>query len=355
MKDAEFEFSAFFEMTPDLVCIASKEGFFKKINQAVINKLGYTEEELYAHPITSFQHPDDRPHTQETRNELLDGKALLNFVNRYVTKTGEVIWLEWSSIYFSDHEIVFAIAKDVSTRKLVEKQVEEKYIKFKDLASHFKSNMEKDRKYLSYELQEELAQLVAALKMDIDWVAGNTPDLSLPAKARVENTLGISKLLIKTLQRISFSISPRMMDDFGLNATLEWLCKEFFILNEIPCDFESAYNEESLNEEIKTDFFRICQEALTNVIEHAQAAKVKIRIEEDDNDIRLSIIDDGKGFDINPKNKNPGLVSMRQRAESINGRLIIQSDPGNGTMICVIITKPAIKLPTLQRSFGNQV
>jgi PAS domain S-box-containing protein len=208
LKNSEFEMFAFFEMTPDLVCIAGKDGFFKKVNPAVINKLGYMEEELYARPIASFVYTEDKDLTHQTRTELLGGKALLNFVNRYVTKSGKLVWLEWTSIYFSDSEIVFAIAKDVSERKRIEKEVEEKYKKVKGLAHHFKTNIEKDRKYLSYELHEKLAQLVIIIKMDVDWVANNVPGLPEPAKIKIENALAISLMLIKTIQRISFSISP---------------------------------------------------------------------------------------------------------------------------------------------------
>src|SRR5450432_2255044 len=144
-KNSEFEMFAFFEMTPDLVCIAGKDGFFKKVNPAVVDKLGYTEQELYIRPVSSFIYPDDKDHTSENTTKLLAGNALLNFVNRYVTKTGKIVWLEWTSIYNSEKEIVFAIAKDVSARKQTEAAIEEKYRKFKNLAAHFKSSIEKDR------------------------------------------------------------------------------------------------------------------------------------------------------------------------------------------------------------------
>jgi PAS domain S-box-containing protein len=339
LKNSEFELFTFFEMTPDLVCIAGKDGFFKKVNPAVIDKLGYTEEELYTKPIASFIYLEDKDLTYKSRTTLLSGKALLNFVNRYVTKNGEIVWLEWTSVYFSESEIVFAIAKDVTERKQIEKEVEEKYRKFKSLATHFKSSIEKDRKYLAYELHEELAQLVAAVKMDIDWIANDMPDLPESSKSRIDHALVVSKLLIKTIQRISFSISPNMLDNFGLKVTLEWLCKEFSILNEIPCYFESAYDEESLTHEMKIDFFRICQESLTNIINHAQASNVKIRIEDVDDKIQLTIIDDGKGFDIDQQKQTSGLISMRERAASINGQLNIQSEIGVGTRVCVTIAK----------------
>ena len=124
LLQTEFEFSTFFEMTPDLVCIAGKDGFFRKINRAVVDKLGYTKEELFAVPIATIIYQEDREVTQHHRNELLKGKALRNFHNRYVTKKGDFVWLEWTSIYFADRELVFAIAKDITERKLIEIEAE---------------------------------------------------------------------------------------------------------------------------------------------------------------------------------------------------------------------------------------
>lgn len=340
LSDSEFELFSFFEMTPDLVCIADKDGFFKKINPAVIDKLGYTEKELFSRPIASFIHPEDKDLTSRERTELLKGKALLNFENRYITKDGKIVWLEWSSVYFPDKEIVFAIAKDVTARKEIQKEVEEKYKNLKGLAAHFKSSIEEDRKYLAAELHEELAQLVSVVKMDVDWISTNVPDLSVSSKNRIEHALVVSDLLINTIRRMSFAISPNMLDDLGLNATLKWHCREFSTLNGIPCLFEAAYDEASLTSEIKVDFFRICQESLINIMYHAQANNVKISIEDIGDKITLCIADDGKGFDINQATQTSGLTSMKKRAISINGHLTIESEIGKGTRVCVTVAKP---------------
>jgi len=326
-------------MTPDLVCVAGKEGFFRKVNPAVIAKLGYTEKELMARPISTYIHPEDRPFTQDRRTELLRGKALVNFQNRYVTKTGGIIWLEWTSIYFADREIVFAIAKDITERKLIELGIAEKYQKFKSLTSHFKSSIEEDRKYLANELHEELAQLASVLKMDLEYINNSERDWPVVSKNRIEHALGISKLLIRTIRRISFSISPNMLEHLGLNATLQWHCKEFTILNGTPCHFETAYDEAGLTEETKIDLFRICQESLMNILLHAQASEVNIHIEEAGDQIKLTIQDDGKGFIPEQQVRKSGLIRMRERAASINGRLHIESEPGKGTRVCVSIGK----------------
>lgn len=337
LVNQEFEMFPFFEMTPDLVCIASKEGYFKKINHAVIEKLGYSEEELYSKPISSFIYDDDKDLTTRERNKLLNGKALINFQNRYVTKNGKIVWLDWTSVYFEEKQVVFAIAKDVTERKQIEKEVEEKYSKLKSLATHFKSSLEKDRKYVAMELHEELAQLATVVKLDIGWMQENGADLSATFKNKMNHAMEVSELLINAIRRISFSISPQMLEELGLDETMKWLCKEFSILNGIHCKYEVDYNETDLTHEVKLDFFRICQQSLSNVMFHAQANSVKVSIKNGKGKTRLAIVDDGKGFNVDEQMQNSGLSSIRDRVASINGELSIKSKPGKGTSVSVAV------------------
>ncbi len=345
LGSGEIEMMDFFELTPDLVCIAGKDGYFRKVNPAVIKKLGYTREELFSRPISSFIHPDDLQLTNRERKKLLKGRALINFQNRYVGKKGKITWLDWTSVFLPDQEIVFAIAKDVTERKKTELEIEEKYRRFKSLATHFKISLERDKKYLAIELHEELAQLASVVKMDLDWIRTHEKDLSLSSKGRLDHALVISDLLINTIRRISFSISPGMLDDLGLNATLDWHCKEFSLLTGISCKYIFNYDESDLTREVRLDFFRVCQEALTNVMYHAQAKKVQIRIEETEDRICLLIIDNGIGFDASKQMDKPGLKGIRERAASINGDLNIKSIKGKGTRVSVSIIKPSAKSP----------
>jgi signal transduction histidine kinase len=130
-----------------------------------------------------------------------------------------------------------------------------------------------------------------------------------------------------------------MLEHLGLNATLEWHCKEFSILNGIPCSFESEYDGKNLTNEIQIDLFRICQEALTNILFHAQASHVRIAIEDSGSQIQMTIVDDGQGFAVDQQKRRPGLIRMRERAASINGQLMIHSDIGKGTSVRVTIAK----------------
>ncbi|MCJ8208983.1 PAS domain S-box protein [Mucilaginibacter sp. RS28] len=115
-----FDLEHFFELTPDLMCVAGFDGFFKKINPAVSKTLGYTDAELYSRPINSFVHPEDQPVTAEKRKLIAEGIPLLNFENRYITKQGEIVWLTWTSVSVKKDQVVFAIAKDITAKKKLE-------------------------------------------------------------------------------------------------------------------------------------------------------------------------------------------------------------------------------------------
>ena len=337
MNEGEWEMLSMFEMTPDLVCIAGRDGFFINVNRAVEKKLGYTKQELLSQPIFSFLHPDDRERTGNARENLLKGEALINLQNRYLTKEGEIVWLEWTSVYMQEKQIVFAIAKDITVRKIAEQEVEEKYRKFKSLAAHFKDSIERDRKFLAIELHEELAQLASAVKLDLELISAEIPASNDAVKSRVDHAVSATGLLVNTIRRISFSISPGMLDDMGLHEVMKWLCKEFSILNGIPCNYESTLDETLLPRELKLDIFRMCQEALTNAMYHAAAGKVAINLTKLENQIKICISDDGKGFEVQSEKQTPGFTSIRERAASINGHLIIDSEPGMGTRICVTV------------------
>src|SRR5690606_288083 len=118
--DHFFDLEYFFELTPDLLYVAGFDGYFKKINPAVSKTLGYTREELMAKPINSFIHPEDQHVTASKRALIKKNVPLLNFDNRYITKSGDVVWLTWTSMPIESEQVVFAIAKNITYRKKLE-------------------------------------------------------------------------------------------------------------------------------------------------------------------------------------------------------------------------------------------
>lgn len=115
-----FNLELFFELSPDLLCVAGYDGYFKKINPTVSKVLGYTNEELFEKPIHEFIHIDDREVTSKNRENLTKDIPLLNFENRYVTKSGEIVWLSWTSMPVDSEKVIFAIAKNITHKRKLE-------------------------------------------------------------------------------------------------------------------------------------------------------------------------------------------------------------------------------------------
>ncbi|MGZ3845726.1 MAG: PAS domain-containing sensor histidine kinase [Flavisolibacter sp.] len=325
-----------FEKTLDLVCIVDKAGRFKKVNPAVIKTLGYTEEELFAHPVSVLIHPDDREMTAKRRTDLLNDKPLLNFQNRYISKKGAIVWLEWTSIYIPENQVVFAIAKDITSRKMMEIGIEESYKKYKDLAAHFKQHVEKDREYFATELHEEIAQMATVVRMHFESVSRYYSGEDQAMIKSIEHGLATSQLLIQKIRKLSYSMNPARIEELGLDVVLLSLCQEFSALTKIQCRYEGLFDEKALDYEIKLDLLRICQEALLNVMHHAEASQVKIRLEAKKNKIELTITDNGKGFSHESK-QSFGLRKMQGRVDSINGRLHIKTENSKGTTVHVSV------------------
>jgi diguanylate cyclase (GGDEF)-like protein/PAS domain S-box-containing protein len=110
LRSLEAESNRFFDLSRDMICIAGFDGYFKRVNPAFERTLGYSQEELLGRPMAEFVHPDDR-----------DG---IGGENRYLDKDGEIHWLEWTSVSVTDEEVIYAVARDVTDRKMLEQKME---------------------------------------------------------------------------------------------------------------------------------------------------------------------------------------------------------------------------------------
>jgi PAS domain S-box-containing protein len=116
-KQLEEELSQIFSFAPDVICIAGLDGYFKKLNAAACVLLEYTEEELLAVPISEFIHFEDKLKTAEKFEDLSKGEATIYFENRYITKSGKIKWLAWTTSPSSEEGFFFAVAKDITEKK----------------------------------------------------------------------------------------------------------------------------------------------------------------------------------------------------------------------------------------------
>jgi signal transduction histidine kinase len=237
-----------------------------------------------------------------------------------------------------DPKELLARIKNCLKLKEVEEQLRYKNAELKDLADHLETVREEERKFLAREVQEELGQLAAALKMDVDWLAHNLKDIPAVQLERMAHASATAKTIIQTIRKIASSLRPSMLDELGLNASIDWLCREFVTSNNIPCRYDPAPDDEGLSSKLKTGLFRICQEALRNISRHAAATSVNVRVRTDGKTATLTVSDNGKGFDVDQPRSTMGLLAMRERAIAINGTLDLTSKLGEGTIISVTAT-----------------
>ncbi|MBV9988956.1 MAG: response regulator [Chitinophagaceae bacterium] len=237
--------------------------------------------------------------------------------------------IQWA---IEKHEL--ADKKERAEKLLVEQNEE-----LKTLAKHLKNVREDERKYISREIHDQLGQLASAIKIEVDWLNINLRDIEPNAKTRIKSVLSTVTIMIDTIRNIAMSLRPSIIEELGLNASLKWQCREFQRINKTKCDFEESLNEADVDEEVRIELFRICQECLTNVMRHARADRVVVSIADFGDRIGLRIADDGKGFDTNQKSTHLGLVGLRERALSVGGEMNIDSAPGKGTTITVFVPK----------------
>lgn len=313
------------------------------VNEAFTIMSGYTAAELIGKTPRILQGPKtDRKLLDELKAALTAWQPFKTEIINY-KKNGEAFWVNMSIAPVADKTGWFthwiAIENDVSERKKAEEDLREKNTELHSLSSYLQNIREEERKYLAREVHDQLGQLASALKIDIDWLRLKTDSTDTNAQKRVEHAEKIINILISSTRKIAANLRPSILDDFGLNAALQWHCNEFENLNDIHTVFETTIHDAELPVEYKTELFRITQESLTNVMRHSQARNVKIKLSEDEKNIYLVITDDGKGFD-NSGNKNTlGLIGLRERAASLHGTLQLITGLGKGTTVMAGIPK----------------
>jgi PAS domain S-box-containing protein len=208
--EGEYHFDNFFNISADFICIAGFDGYFKRINPAVSKLLGYSDEELYANPISSFVYAPDLKTTIESREQVYKNKPLLNFENRYLTKNGEIVWLSWTSMPVEDEKLVYAIAKNITHKKRIE---EERNLLLTNL-----TKINKDLKHLSYTTSHDLKSPVNNLLSVFNLI-----DISKINDPETLEFIAILKSTTETLRQTLKNSVDELIHKDELNAPIEEL------------------------------------------------------------------------------------------------------------------------------------
>jgi PAS domain S-box-containing protein len=196
---------------------------------------------------------------------------------------------------------------------------------------------EGERRYIASELHDEVGQALTGLTLGLQIVERRAEDPQA-VRAEVSEMNRMLENVLEDLHRLAMDLRPASLDHLGLAAALR---QHIAMVNEkygLVAQFEMLGSPERLPDELEIAFYRIVQEALNNVIRHARAKRVDVVLDRRANDLVLIIEDDGIGFDPQTtleKSERLGLFGMRERAEMLGGKLIIESAPGQGTTLLV--------------------
>jgi PAS domain S-box-containing protein len=219
------------------------------------------------------------------------------------------------------------ISADITTIKKAQDQL-------KALSGSIMANQEQERALLARELHDELGQLLTALHMDSTWLLTR---LEARDPKAAERALAMCTLIDQTIEEVrglAVRLRPGVLDKLGLVDALEWFTSDFEKRTGITCIFEPQ-PVPGLNDKVATAAYRIAQEALTNVVRHAQASCVNVVLKSRENILSLSVTDNGRGFDAREFSEveGLGLIGMRERASLAGGELQVNSGPGQGTRV----------------------
>ncbi|MDE3039547.1 MAG: PAS domain S-box protein [Nitrospirota bacterium] len=227
-------------------------------------------------------------------------------------------------------------AFDITERKRAEEELQRTLGQVRTLSRRLEVVREDERTRIARELHDELGVRLTCLKMDLSRLQPGMSEASrLKLEEKVLSMIEQVDTTIAAVQGLVAELRPGVLDDLGLVAAIEWQCRDFERRSGIRCLFDSKEEDIPLDSARATVAFRICQEALTNVVRHAKATEIRVHLEKLDRELLLEIHDDGRG--IPPENitaaTSLGLLGMRERAGAVGGALEIIGRPGQGTTV----------------------
>jgi signal transduction histidine kinase len=207
------------------------------------------------------------------------------------------------------------------------------------LTARLQAAREQERSSVAHEAREELAQVLSALKVDLAWLAANTPNDAVVQQTRLGEMLALVATAMKSALQIASDSRPAALDQLGLGATLDLEAQRFQARTGIPCEVTSDVGDLDLDRERRTVLFRIFQEALANVEGHANATRVTVSLDRAGDSLVLAVRDDGRGITGRQTSdpKSLGILGMRESARVVRGKMRISGAPGRGTTVTVTV------------------
>ena len=333
----EDSFLGLFQSTP--------EGKILTVNPALAKMFGYqSPEELLAsvgeNAAKLYTQPADRSKAVQL---VLESEAPVESETCYRRKDDSTFTGSCRIWKVRDEKVrpfyLQGCVEDITRRKQAEESLRESEKRLHFLSSRLFSAQENERRRISLEIHDDLAQNMAVLKLKIIEVAKGLRRNQEELKTKCDNILKFIDRIIGDMRRLSRDLRPAIIEDLKLGGTLQWMLNDFEKQTGIATTLKMTDIDSLFSHENQVILYRIFQEALSNIRKHAEARKVSVVIRKTDGQVVFQIQDDGKGFDIGEiwrrhvAERGMGLAAMDERARILGGRLEIVPQKGRGTRL----------------------
>ena len=332
VRERTREISNILKYTPAIVYLKDTEGRYLLVNSRF--------EKLFDIPLDQVRGKKDREiFDQETARQfelndrqVMENKTPLQVEEKVFLSDGLHVYISVKFPLFDDDQNIVGlggISTDITDLKTAQN-------KLRQMSHRILTSQETERATIARELHDELGQVLTALKLEAKWLEKRLGTREIEAAERAR---AMSELIDKTIDEVrnmAVRLRPGVLDHLGLIPALEWLVDDFEQRLEIPCTFRH-HNVPDLDDAMAMSVYRITQEALTNVARHANASRAVVSLVADNSEMRLSIQDDGQGFDTESLDDSAGLGmgGIKERADLIDATVTIESGLNEGSLIQV--------------------
>jgi PAS domain S-box-containing protein len=336
MRESEKKYRYLFDINPLAMWIYDPESLkFLEANEMAAHQYGYTMEEFLNMSILDMQSSSERNRLKELIKGIHREDHHLYVRGKWINvkKDGQQLFVDIisHSIDYNGSKAVLVLANDVT--KEVELQnllVQEKINHQNVIAKAAIDVQEKERNQMGKELHDNVNQILTSAKLFLESAENGN--------AEKHRRTGIELIVsaISEIRKLSKSFVPPSLNGSGLVISINDLMENIQETGAIKTKFTNDISDEHrIDKGLKLTIYRIIQEQTTNILKYAEASQLEIELSENKNQLRLVITDNGKGFDVNQHRSGVGISNMMNRAEIYQGKLFLDSSPGNGCILSV--------------------
>ena len=339
------EYEKVVEGLDEMIVVVDREFRYLIANRAFLDYRGVEKEQLLGHFVSEFLDGEIFEKVVKKKfNESLQGKVVKYELKYTYPKLGERdLLLSYFPIEGPDGvDRVACVLRDITDRKRAEELLRATSEQLRALSARLQSAREEEGARIAREIHDELGSALTTLKWDLETIdrenveARDNADLG-SIREKIAAMMQLIDTTTHTMKRISSELRPSILDDIGLVEAIDWQTQQFQTRTGIICNCDCGLENVDITQEQSTAIFRIFQEALTNILRHAQATQVDVAVKHEAGELVLTIKDNGRGISDEEKTspQSLGLLGMRERVSLIGGQIDITGAKGEGTVATV--------------------